>query len=319
MVIWLPPYHDMGLIGCLLAPFSFGMTVTLITPDGFLRQPVRWPQVIASRQALVSSGAPNFAYQLLAERVADADLATLDLSRWRIAFNGAEPVQAGTLERFGQRFAACGFSAAAWLPCYGLAETTLLASGCKGSAGFQPAASSKAGGTPTHPTVSCGPPAQDTRITIHDRETGVNGDDGQEGEIHVHSPSVALGYWRNDAATAAAFPQPGTLRTGDLGFLHAGELYVTGRVKDLIIIRGRNLYPHDVENCVAAQLPPPRGRTASPRLSSRGTVAGRGRWASSSRPHASGSPACGNRMAKSPLTSAASARPWRNPLRSRRI
>ncbi len=248
-VSWLPPFHDMGLMGCL-HPFSEGMTVTLLTADEFSRQPVRWLQVITSRQAFVSSGAPNFAYQLLAERITDADLAALDLSRWRIAFNGAEPVQAGTLERFAQRFAPCGFRAEAWLPCYGLAETTLLASGKRGtglqpvcSTGILPAASvSTAGKMPAlHTgckpvlTVSCGPPALDTRITIHHAENGAAMSDGEVGEIHIHSPSVALGYWNNPTATAAAFPQTGTLRTGDLGFLRDGELYVTGRVKDLII------------------------------------------------------------------------------------
>jgi acyl-CoA synthetase (AMP-forming)/AMP-acid ligase II len=268
VVTWLPPYHDMGLIGCLLTPLYRGMTVTLLSPDEFLRKPVRWLQVISSRHALVSSGAPNFAYQLLAERVAEEELATLDLSRWRIAFNGAEPVQAGTLERFTQRFAPCGFRAEAWLPCYGLAETTLLTAGGCGSPGILPVDRTAleqgrfAPGTDdacATPLVSCGPPAWDTRITIHDSETNAELPEDRIGEIHVHSPSVARGYWRDDAATAAAFPQPRTLRTGDLGFLHEGELYVTGRAKDLIIIRGRNLYPHDVETCVAAQLPAAAG------------------------------------------------------------
>ena len=246
-VTWLPPFHDMGLMG-LLTPLYRGMTVTQITPDEFLRQPLHWLKVIASRKAQVSSGAPNFAYQLLAERISDDDLATLDLSRWRIAFNGAEPVRAETLEKFARKFAPCGFRAEAWLPCYGLAETTLLASGRLGTGQSEPSK-----------PVSCGIPARDTRITIHHRENGVLLSDGEVGEIYVHSPSVALGYWQSPEATAASFPQPGTLRTGDLGFFHCGELYVTGRVKDLIIIRGRNLYPHDIENCVAALLPTATG------------------------------------------------------------
>ncbi len=260
VVTWLPPYHDMGLIGCLLTPLYRGMTVTLLSTDEFLRQPVRWLQVISSRQAQVSSGAPNFAWQLLAERVAEDDIAALDLSRWRVAFNGAEPVQARTLEQFAQRFVKCGFKAEAWLPCYGLAESTLLAAGRKTSSPTPSPIPVRVGklGLP----VSCGPPALDTRITIHHRETGALLEDGQEGEIHVRSPSVALGYWRNEAATAAAFPQAGTLRTGDLGSLRDDELYVTGRLKDLIIIRGRNLYPHDVETCVAACLPAALGANA---------------------------------------------------------
>ena len=291
-VSWLPPYHDMGLMA-LLEPLFRGMTVTLLAPDEFLRQPVRWLRVIASRAAHVSSGAPNFAYQLLADRVKDDDLAALDLSRWRIAFNGAEPVRAETLEKFALRFAKCGFREEAWLPCYGLAETTLLASGhlgvrrqsvaptplwqersdAAGSADdaiedpLRASGASQSGVAlrfPPHSKgsaapVSCGPPALDTRITIHDPETGAELPAGSTGEIRVHSPSVAAGYWRNEAATAAAFPQPGTLRTGDLGFLHDGELFVTGRLKDLIIIRGRNLHPHDIEACVAANLPAATG------------------------------------------------------------
>jgi 8-amino-7-oxononanoate synthase len=336
-VSWLPPFHDMGLIGCVLTPVYRGMSVTLLSPEEFLRAPVRWLEIISSRQAEVSAGAPNFAYQLLADRVPAEALPALDLRRWRIAFNGAEPIRAETLERFTEKFAPCGFRAAAWLPCYGLAESTLLAAGrrgCLASRGSEPKSGRE--GSPSVPTagvgegggavevgaqsdaaamrspdaafhhpatfahtvvgtlgepspplgdacgvlifdraalaqgrvqraaiaagdttalVSCGPPALDTIITIHDPDTGAVLDADRIGEIRLASPSVARGYWRNPEATAAAFPAEGVLRTGDLGFLHAGELYVTGRVKDLIILRGRNLHPHDVEACVAAHLP----------------------------------------------------------------
>ena len=269
IVTWLPPFHDAGLMN-LLVPLFSGMTVTMLPPEEFLRSPIRWLQVISSRSAYVCAGAPNFAYQLLAERVTEDEIGLLDLSRWRVAFNGAEPVQSGTLKQFAQRFAVCGFRAGAWVPCYGLAENTLLAAGRRSSgilAGqcgsgilrasrtaletgiFEPAMDDD-GNAPL--LVSCGPPLLNTHITIHSPETGVLLTEDHIGEIQLHSPSVAAGYWRNKAATAAAFPIPGTLRTGDLGFLHKGEIYLTGRVKDLIIIRGRKLHPQDIETCLAA-------------------------------------------------------------------
>ncbi len=250
VVTWLPPFHDMGLIGSVLMPLSLGMTLSLLTPEEFLRQPRRWLDVIASRPAQVTAGAPDFAYDLLASRLTAEDAAELDLSRWRIAFNGAEPIRRETLRKFNARFAPSGFRSAAWLPCYGLAETTLLASGIHG---WQDAVSVADG------PVSCGLAAHETTLSIRHAETGQTLPDGQEGEIYVRSPSVAAGYWENPSATAAAFPEPGTLRTGDIGFMRDGQLYVTGRLKDLIISRGRNLYPHDIEAAASTVIPGPGG------------------------------------------------------------
>ena len=244
VVGWLPLYHDMGLIGNVLQPLHAGATCVLMSPVAFLQRPMRWLEAIG-RYRGTTSGGPNFAYELCARKASPEALAGLDLASWRVAFNGAEPVRASTLERFAATFAPCGFRPEAFYPCYGLAEATLFVSG--GPPGEAPRIDS--GGR----RVSCGHAWLGQRIAVADPETGVEAAPGAEGEVWIAGPSVARGYWENPAATARdfnAFLATGEgpfLRTGDLGLLSGGELYVTGRLKDLIILRGRNLYPQDVE------------------------------------------------------------------------
>jgi acyl transferase domain-containing protein/acyl-CoA synthetase (AMP-forming)/AMP-acid ligase II/acyl carrier protein len=216
-VIWLPPYHDMGLIGGILQPVYAGFPCMLMSPAAFMQRPVRWLNAI-SRYRATTSGGPNFAFDLCARKVTAEDRARLDLSSWQVAFNGAEPVRAETMRRFAETFAPCGFRAEAFYPCYGLAEATLMV----------------AGGHST--SESSGRPVDETSVRIVD------------GEIWVAGPSVAQGYWKRPGETAETFGHDGGfLRTGDLGELRNGELIVTGRRKDLIILRGANHYPQDIE------------------------------------------------------------------------
>ncbi|WP_164014718.1 non-ribosomal peptide synthetase [Pyxidicoccus trucidator] len=266
-VIWLPPYHDMGLIGGILQPLYGGFPVVLLSPVDFLKRPLRWLKAV-SRYGATTSGGPNFAYDLCARKVTPEERDTLDLSRWSLAFNGAEPLQPHTLRRFADVFGPCGFKMEAFYPCYGLAEGTLIASGgLKAEAPVLRTVDAAAlKGHRVEPSVPERPGAQTLvgsgrnldgqRLVIAHPETGAPLPPGQVGEVWVAGPSVAQGYWNRPEQTAAAFGAkvPGDdarfLRTGDLGFLDGGELYVTGRLKDLIIIRGRNHYPHDLERTV---------------------------------------------------------------------
>ena len=227
VVSWLPPYHDMG-IGAILAPLHSGGQLIAMSPLHFLQRPARWLRAITKYRAQVSGG-PNFAYDLCVRKV---DLATeqLDLSTWSLAFDGAEVVRAATLDAFTAKFGAVGFRRSAFVPCYGLAEATLLVTAVRRA--DEPAIRDDDGIA----RVSCGRPAPGVEVTI------------VEGEICVAGPSVGRGYWGQ-----GAFESP--LRTGDLGELHAGELYVTGRLKDLIIFSGRKLSPDDIERVVAAAHP----------------------------------------------------------------
>lgn len=268
-VIWLPPYHDMGLIGGILQPLFAGVPVTLMSPVSFLQHPFRWLQAIAETRA-TSSGGPNFAYDLCVRKITPEERATLDLQSWELAFNGAEPVRADTLDRFAEAFQACGFRREAFYPCYGLAEATLIVSGGQKDVAplvthVQSAALSHHQVvldhtvTPTQTLVSSGHPAHEQHVIIVDQETLHACPSGQIGEIWVAGPSIAQGYWNHPDATQQTFGaylrdsgDGPFLRTGDLGFLADGELFVTGRIKDLIIIRGRNYYPHDIE-CTAEQ------------------------------------------------------------------
>ncbi len=245
VVGWLPLYHDMGLIGNVLQPLHAGGTCVLMSPVAFLQRPMRWLEAIG-RYRGTTSGGPNFAYELCVRKASPEALAGLDLSSWRVAYDGAEPVRASTLERFATTFAPSGFRAEAFYPCYGLAEATLFVTG--GVPGRAPRVDAASG------RVSCGRPWMGARVVVADPESGVERPAGSEGEIWIAGPSVARGYWENPEATALdfnAFLATGEgpfLRTGDLGVLAAdGELFVSGRLKDLIILRGRNLYPQDVE------------------------------------------------------------------------
>ncbi|MBI0329352.1 non-ribosomal peptide synthetase [Burkholderia plantarii] len=256
-VSWLPLYHDMGLIGTLSQPVFSGIPLVLMSPQFFLERPVRWLEAIARHRGTISGG-PDFAYRLCADRIGDEARAALDLSSWRLAFSGSEPVRKATLDAFVERFAPQRFDPAALFPCYGLAEATLYVSGVgrgRGARapGFDAAALgvgrvlADAAGTEL---VSCGTPPSGHEIAIVERESGAALPAGAIGEILVRGPSVAAGYWRRADATAASFiERDGAvwLRTGDLGFVHHGELFVAGRIKDLLIVRGRNLYPQDLE------------------------------------------------------------------------
>jgi len=244
-VSWLPIYHDMGLIGALLQPLYVGGLCYLMAPAAFLLQPSRWLRAI-SRYRATTSGGPSFAYELCVARTSPEQRQALDLSSWEVAFNGAEPVHAATVARFIEAFAPCGFRAEAFHPCYGLAEATLLVS----VAGRRPPRVVEQGG---RELVSCGPEAGEQQVVIVHPETLEPCPSRQEGEIWIAGPSVAAGYWGNAEATEQTFRarlasgEGPFLRTGDLGFLEGGELFVSGRIKDLIILRGRNHYPQDIE------------------------------------------------------------------------
>lgn len=254
MVSWLPMFHDMGLIGSLLQPVYAGFAGVMMTPDAFLEEPVRWLRAI-SRYGGTTAGAPNFAYDYCVRRIPVEDRAELDLSSWQVAFNGSEPVRAATLDRFSAAFGPYGFRARSHYPCYGMAEATLLVAG--GAVGVAPHRLDRPG-MPL-PAVSCGQTGAHHDLAIvppggHDPLP-----EGAVGEIWFRGPSVALGYWNAPEVNATAFDQTlsdgsaGWMRTGDLGLIQDGELYVTGRLKDVIIVKGRNHYPQDIEEtCVAA-------------------------------------------------------------------
>lgn len=265
---WLPTYHDMGLIGGILNPVFVGRPTVLMSPLAFLQKPIRWLRAI-TRYRVSISGGPNFAYDLCLQKVTDDQLESLDLSSWEVAFNGAEPIRAATLERFAERFAPVGFRAESLYPCYGMAETTLIVTGGKKNEPpvirtFEGKALDDHRIIPVaadHPEarklVGCGRVLPGQQVRIVDPVNYRQLPEDRVGEIWVDSPSVGLGYWDNPGATQETFQAKlsdstsGTyLRTGDLGFLHEGELFVTGRLKDLIIVRGVNRYPQDIEQTV---------------------------------------------------------------------
>ena len=281
-VFWLPSFHDMGLIGGILVPLYGGKFNVLMSPVAFLQKPLRWLQAISKYRATISGG-PNFAYELCVRKTTPEQRATLDLSSWTLAFNGAEPVRAETIDAFCEAFAPCGFRREAFYPCYGLAESTLMVTG---GMKFEPpvvrsfdAASIETGAAVVRPAnapavrrlVGSGRELDGQDVLIVDPQSCEALPPGRVGEIWVSGPSVAQGYWNRGDASAATFgamlaqsdqtspdqavttwqPNPGPyLRTGDLGFFDNGELFVAGRLKDLIIIRGRNHYPQDIEHAV---------------------------------------------------------------------
>jgi acyl-CoA synthetase (AMP-forming)/AMP-acid ligase II/aryl carrier-like protein len=264
---WLPLFHDMGLIGNFLQPLYVGFPVILFSPVAFIQKPLMWLQLISHYRA-TTSGGPNFAFDHCVNRITAEQKAGLDLSCWEVAFNGAEPVRAETLDRFAAAFACCGFRKEAFYPCYGMAETTLLITGGRkltiaktaslnGNGDICPAATSNS----LPEKVSCGFPRFDQQILIVDPEQLTPCLDGQVGEIWTAGPSVARGYWQRPEETETTFRarlasgEGPFLRTGDLGFVSSGELFVTGRRKDLIIIRGRNYYPDDLEQTVGESHP----------------------------------------------------------------
>jgi len=265
IVGWLPLYHDMGLIGNVLQPLYVGGRCVLMSPVAFLQRPFRWLQAISNYKA-TTSGGPNFAYDLCVQRTTPEERAMLDLSSWSVAFNGAEPVRAESMERFADVFASCGFRRESFYPCYGLAEATLIVSGKQ--PGTLPAIKtvnsrsleqhrvidSVTDAEDERRLVSCGDTLLEQRIVIAHPQALTECATGEVGEIWVSGPNVAQGYWNKSDETERIFGarlhatgEGPFLRTGDLGFLQDGELFVTGRLKDLIVIRGRNHYPQDIE------------------------------------------------------------------------
>lgn len=265
-VIWLPPFHDMGLIGGVLTPVYAGARVTLMSPLTFLKNPFVWLKAITDGGAKVSGG-PNFSYQYCARKVTDEQLAQLDLSTWQVAFNGAEAIQVDALNAFSERFAPAGFDRRAFLPCYGLAEATLFVAGSPAGRGPLVRDAALTGlargefvalesGAPEETTalVSSGVIAEGADVRIVDPGSHEECADGKVGEIWVNSPSVAQGYWNkpsfSDSVFRATIKGRGDtpyMRTGDLGFMFEQELFVTGRIKEMIIVAGRNHYPQDIE------------------------------------------------------------------------
>ena len=273
---WLPTYHDMGLVGGMLMPMYIGCTCVLMSPMTFLQRPVRWLRGISKYKTSVTGG-PNFAYQLCADKISEEEAEGLDLSSWKIAFNGAEPIRQSTIRKFTKRFEPYGFNPDAMLPCYGMAETTLIVTG--GPTTPRPITKTfdaemlgqrkvveieeddslepEENQNKSHrKLVACGAVLARETVKIVDPETLREVASDEIGEIWVDSPSVGKGYYRRDDATERTFHAHTSggegpfCRTGDLGFLHDGQLYVSGRLKDMIIVRGVNRYPQDIEETV---------------------------------------------------------------------
>ena len=270
MVSWLPLFHDMGLIGGALQPLYTGFPCTLMAPAAFIQRPVRWLRAITRYRGTISP-APDFAYAMCVRQIDEADRATLDLSSWTAAMSGAEPVRPETLEDFATVFGPCGLRREALFPCYGLAESTLMVSGGpllngpvvlraeEGPLRRDTVTVTEDGGKPL---ASSGQVLPGYRAVIADPRTRVRCAAGTVGEIWLAGPSVASGYWESPAATEATFSArlAGTdegpfLRTGDLGFIHDEQLFITSRLSDLIIVRGSNHAPQDIERTAEASHP----------------------------------------------------------------
>ncbi|MGM1059489.1 fatty acyl-AMP ligase [Saccharothrix sp. Mg75] len=267
---WIPMFHDMGLIMQLVPALLAGTADVLMTPPAFIRDPWSWLDAIG-RYGITCSAAPNFAYDLCVRRVDPERVAELDLSGWEYAINASEPVRMATMTDFAKRFAAAGFRERSFVPLYGLAESTVFTSATAdrapqvlrvddvalGRGEFTPARP----GAPARSVVSCGAPVSAAEVRVVDPDTGAPLPPNRVGEIWLRGDSVAGGYWLNEAETARVFratsPDDPTefLRTGDLGVHHDGELYVIGRLKEVLIVRGRNLYPQDIEHELRARHP----------------------------------------------------------------
>lgn len=265
-VSWLPLFHDMGLILGALQPLYVGFHGVSLAPASFLLDPACWLRAVSDYRA-VSTGGPNFAFDHCSRKITDEQKVGLDLSCLRVLHNGAEPIRADTLDRFERAFAGCGFRRRAWLPCYGLAEATLYVTGGPRTIDVDPA-ELEAGRVATaaplaergRRLVSSGCPAPGCEVFVVEPESGTRREPDRVGEIWVRSPAVAAGYWQRPEESREVFGNqlegvPGPcLRTGDLGFVRDGEQFVTGRRKDLIIVRGRNVYPQDIEAVVEREL-----------------------------------------------------------------
>jgi len=261
---WLPLFHDMGLIGHVLQPIYAGFPSILMPPLIFLQKPIRWLKAISKYRATTSGGS-NFAYDLCVDKVKSEHLANIDLSSWDLAYNGAEPIREKTLAQFSKKFAPCGFNYSAFYPCYGMAETTLFAT--SGEKNKKPViqrvkAQTREQNPESRVFVGCGRPYMDTEITIVNPESLTQCQNEEVGEIWIYGETVAIGYWNKPKLTKETFGairvetgEKKFLRTGDLGFILNGELFVTGRLKDVIIIRGQNHYPQDIEDTVQQSHP----------------------------------------------------------------
>ncbi len=269
LVGWLPVYHDLGLLGNILHPVYSGSSCTLMSPMAFLQRPLRWLRAISEYRPHTCGG-PNFAYDLCVRKVSEAERDSLDLSSWAVALNGAEPVRRETFERFTAHFGPCGFRAEGFYPGYGLAESTLMAA-CADIRRNRPPTFHEASvaamerrevRAPESPAdarayASCGQARGDNEIAIVDPDTRRRCEPGRVGEIWFRGPSMTGGYWNRPEETAATFAariadsnEGPFLRSGDLGFVHDGELFVCGRLKDLLIVAGRNLFPNDLEGSI---------------------------------------------------------------------
>ncbi len=261
-LIWLPPYHDMGLIGGLFSPLHTNRPISLMSPLTFLADPLNWLRAIG-RYSITESGGPNFAYDLCVSRAATADIGDIDLRSWEAAYDGAEVVRPETLDGFADTFRPCGFRRSAFYPCYGLAEATLFVTGRARDAEvtvvqadavaleegrFEPAS-----GERSVRLTGCGSPRVGAEVAIVDPDTRERCPDGVVGEIWICGANVARGYWGRDVETQSAFGAriaggaEAMLRSGDLGFVHGGELFVTGRLAEVLVIDERELYPTDLE------------------------------------------------------------------------
>jgi acyl-CoA synthetase (AMP-forming)/AMP-acid ligase II len=249
---WLPPYHDMGLLGTIILSMYHGWPLVLMSPMHFVQQPRRWLEAITHYRVSITVG-PNFSLDLCADALLDGDTADLDLSTVRQLYCGAEPISVDTLERFERRLAPLGFDGDALIPCYGLAEATLFLAGKRRGSRYRTYNTPE---TPDRTVVSCGAVDAEHTVRIVDPSTRRPVGDGSVGEVWVSGRSVAAGYYsrpeRSHNVFAARLPgdQTDYLRTGDLGFMRSDELFVTGRIKDLIVVNGRNIYPQDVEATV---------------------------------------------------------------------
>ncbi|MDB5727022.1 MAG: AMP-dependent synthetase, partial [Noviherbaspirillum sp.] len=268
MVGWLPLFHDMGLIGNILAPLYVGFPSVLMSPSHFLKNPFAWLQAISTYRG-TCAGAPNFGWDYCVDRIPEERKKELDLSSLEVAYNGSEPVRAGTLDRFYDAFKTCGIRKEALFPCYGLAETTLFVSGgplnkapvvvnvSKTSLEGNQIRSAAPGSDDARPIVSCGQVSDSMSVLVVDPETCLPCSQRRLGEIWISGGSVAKGYWNRPEETGKVFQayladsgKGPYLRSGDLGFIQDGELFITGRSKDLIVINGRNIYPQDIEQVI---------------------------------------------------------------------
>ncbi len=279
-LMWLPPYHDMGLIAGVLQPVHLGGPCILMSPLTVIKRPARWLEAM-SEHGVTTSGGPNFSYDLCVRRVDQETCERLDLSNWRVAFNGAEPIRAETIDAFCEKFGPCGFRRDTFQAGYGLAEATLMVtSGDREGVPKVLEADARAledglvrpsaGEGPAKVLVGSGGVPGTNKLAIVDAGDGRRCEDGEVGEIWFAGAGVALGYWRDPEETAEVFgarlgddPDTPYLRTGDLGTILDGELYVVGRIKELIIVNGRNIHPHDIEFSAEAASPLVRGHCAA--------------------------------------------------------